>query len=206
MNYFDCLTMGSIALYMKKTLLILRSLHESGIIHGDIKPQNILFNRKTGDLKLIDFGNAKEFSAEKKSTMIGSKFFRAPEIIANYEYYDFGVDIWNLGLVFGSLIFRRYPLLYFKEPQCLLDVIVKMFGKDKLFKFLNKYSLKISDEKKKRYFGMAAEQFRGFINKNNQDNLDQNVLDLLQKMLVIDPQERITAMDALKHPFFNKIN
>lgn len=202
-SYFSSMSVKEIRNYMKQALTILAEIHQRGIIHRDIKPQNLLYNRQTGKLRLIDFGRAEEYSKDVKSTRVGSKFFKAPEVVVNFGYYDFGIDVWNLGLVFGSLIFRKYPLLFFRQPQDLLDIIVEVFGFERLFKFLNKYSVSISDAKKKKYFGVSGAGFQYFVSKNNADNLNQDALDLLDKMLVIDPQDRITAREALSHPFFD---
>lgn len=187
---------------MRQALEILKNIHERGIMHRDIKPQNLLYNRDSGVLKIIDFGRAEEYTDQPKSVRVGSKFFKAPELLVGYNQYDFGVDIWNLGIILGCFIFRKYPLLFFREPQDLLDLIVDVFGFQRLFKFLNKYSITIADSKKKKYFGISGAGFQFFVSKNNADNLDEDALDLLDKMLVIDPQDRITAKEALKHPFF----
>lgn len=202
-EYFENFSVQETRNYMKQALEILMNIHEKGIMHRDIKPQNLLYNRNTGVLKMIDFGRAEEYSEKPKSHRVGSKFFKAPELLVGYPHYDFGVDIWNLGLILGCFIFRKYPLLFFREPQDLLDLIVEVFGFQRLFKFLNKYSISIADSKKKKYFGIAGAGFQFFVSKNNANNLDEDALDLLDKMLVIDPQDRITAREALKHPFFN---
>lgn len=204
-SYYENMETPEIRNYMKQALTILAGIHARGIIHRDIKPQNLLYNRAEGKLKLIDFGRAEEYSTEKKTTCIGSKFFKSPEVLVNYEYYGFGVDVWNMGLVFGSLIFRKYPLLYFRGPKNLLDLVVEIFGFERIFKFLNKYSITLSDSKKKKYFGVSGVGFQFFVSKQNPTNLDELALDLLDKMLVIDPQDRITAKEALEHPFFAQL-
>lgn len=201
-KYYQNFTIEETRLYMRQALEILAEIHERGIMHRDIKPQNLLYNRDTKVLKLIDFGRAEEYTSQAKSVNVGSKFFKAPELLVGYTFYDFGVDIWNLGLILGCFIFRKYPLLYFRDPQDLLDVIVEVFGFQRLFKFLNKYSISIPDSKKKKYFGISGAGFQFFVSNNNSDNLDEEALDLLDKMLVIDPQDRISAREALKHPFF----
>ena len=201
-KYFDNFKITETRNYMKQALEILAKIHQRGIIHRDIKPQNLLYNRESGVLKMIDFGRAEEFKAESKSVKVGSKFFKAPELLVGYSHYDFGIDIWNLGLILGCFIFRKYPLLYFRGNDDLLDLVVEVFGFQRLFKFLNKYSITIADSKKKKYFGVTGAGFQFFVSKNNSDNLDEDALDLLDKMLVIDPQDRITAKQALEHPFF----
>lgn len=201
-TYFDNLTLTEIQNYMRSALTGLSKMHLKGIIHRDIKPTNILFDRKSQKCKIIDFNRAEVYMRGKpRSTKIGSKFFKAPEILVGYPHYDFGVDIWNLGLILGSFIFRKFPLFYFSSGKDLLDVVVQVFGFERLFKFLSNYSVTLADSRKKRYFGDIGAGFQLFVSKANQDNLHEPALDLLEKMLVIDPHDRITALQALEHPF-----
>ena len=204
-SYYEEMKMNEIKLYMHKALKILADIHSKGVIHRDIKPLNLLYNRNTQDLTIIDFGRAVVYNKkEKRDTKVGSKFFKAPELLTGYAYYDFGIDVWNLGIIFGSLIFKKYPLFFFRDNKDLLDVVVDVFGFEKLFKFLNKYSVVLSDVKKKKYFGISQQGFQYFVSQKNGNFLDELALDLLDKMLVIDPNDRITAKEALEHDFFKK--
>lgn len=66
---------------MKQVLLALSFLHQSGIIHRDIKPENFVIDEETGEVKLIDFGTAKDMKESKApySSYVSTRWYRAPE-------------------------------------------------------------------------------------------------------------------------------
>ena len=82
-------------------------LHSNNIIHRDIKPENILIG-DDNNLKLCDFGWAKELTLENRSTFCGTMEYMAPEIVGS-ENYDYSVDIWSLGILLYELLFGHSP-------------------------------------------------------------------------------------------------
>ncbi len=80
-------------------------MHEMNTIHKDIKPQNVLFNLKKKKLKIIDFGLSKaHVPGDKQNTRVCSLFYKAPELLLNYQLYDYAIDIWAAGIIFASLV------------------------------------------------------------------------------------------------------
>ena len=92
-------------------------LHQNAIIHRDIKPENILISDNEV-LKLCDFGWAKEVSVENRSTFCGTIEYMAPEIVDS-EKYDFGVDIWSLGILLYELLMGYSPFKA-KDPKNIM--------------------------------------------------------------------------------------
>ena len=92
-------------------------LHQNAIIHRDIKPENILIS-ENNKLKLCDFGWAKEVSVENRSTFCGTFEYMAPEIVYS-EKYDFGVDIWSLGILLYELLMGYSPFKG-KDPKSIM--------------------------------------------------------------------------------------
>ena len=82
-------------------------LHSNNIIHRDIKPENLLLC-EDNNLKLCDFGWAKELTLENRSTFCGTMEYMAPEIVGS-ENYDYSVDIWSLGILLYELLFGHSP-------------------------------------------------------------------------------------------------
>ena len=119
-------------------------LHQNNIIHRDIKPENILLGKK-GLLKLCDFGWAKELNLEKRSTFCGTVEYMAPEIVGS-ENYDYGVDIWSLGILLYELLFGHSPfkaknmksvILNIKSHELTFDKPISPECKDIIRRILN---------------------------------------------------------------------
>ena len=95
-------------------------LHQNNIIHRDIKPENILIGKK-GLLKLCDFGWAKELTLENRSTFSGTVEYMAPEIFGS-ENYDFGVDIWSLGILLYEMVIGHSPFKAKNMKSVILNI------------------------------------------------------------------------------------
>jgi serine/threonine protein kinase len=90
--------------YAFQTLQALSYLHSQGIMHRDIKPQNLMITSE-GIIKLCDFGQSKFVVINKKdySLDISTLWYRAPEILLGSEEYSFGVDLWATGCVLAEM-------------------------------------------------------------------------------------------------------
>ena len=101
-----------IKLYLYQAFRALAYLHGKRIAHRDIKPSNILINHHSHALKLCDFGSAKHISqSERNLPYLGSRNYRAPEMLLGSQTYDETVDIWALGciiveMVIGEVLFK----------------------------------------------------------------------------------------------------
>lgn len=97
--------LGTLQAYMRELLTSLEFIHSKGVIHRDVKPQNVLFSFKARKLKLIDFGSAEFYSPEQPlATNVGTRFFKAPELLLDYPFYHYSVDIWAAGIIFVSIV------------------------------------------------------------------------------------------------------
>lgn len=93
---------------MFQVALALHYVHQSGILHRDVKPENILIDRKTGLIKLIDFGSAKE-AAEAETDYICTRWYRAPECLLGMKIQSEAVDVFAMGCICVEL-FNQRPL------------------------------------------------------------------------------------------------
>ena len=177
-------------------LTAINILHGKMILHRDIKPENILIDSK-GQLKLADFGLAKKasFLQRRKSNSIVSLWYRAPEIILGSEDYLLGVDMWSLGCLFGELM-QTKPVYYCKSDEEVLDKAFRIMGTPS--ETHCEFYLKL---KKWNSF-----QFKKYPVLDSYQHAfpyaTAEALDLLSKLMALDPKKRITAKEALKHPFF----
>jgi len=106
-------------------------LHQNNIIHRDIKPENILIG-ENNLLKLCDFGWSKELTVNNRSTFCGTMEYMAPEIVGS-ENYDFGVDVWSLGILLYELIMGHSPFRSNKDWHIMVKIKNHdlVFDKDK---------------------------------------------------------------------------
>ncbi|KAL7718224.1 Cyclin-dependent kinase 2 [Entamoeba marina] len=172
--------------------------HYHQILHRDIKPQNILINQ-SGTVKLCDFGlarlttlNERQFTSE-----VVTLWYRAPEVLLGATTYDGSIDIWSTAAIFGELI-KREELF---KGQCRIDQIFKIFqllGTPTEETWENVTSLEHFSTKFPKW---KSKELRTYFATE-----DSKVLDLLKKMFCYTPSKRITAADALKHPFFDSLN
>lgn len=91
--------------YMFQILIAVRSCHERGIMHRDVKTHNIVINPKTKELRLIDFGLAEYYVPKRKyKCSVSSRPFKPPELLLGYKKYDYSLDLWCTGCAFGSMV------------------------------------------------------------------------------------------------------
>lgn len=170
----------------------LKCIHSAGIIHRDLKPNNIGVNQ-TVELKILDFGLARSFSAEMTGYVV-CRWYRAPEIILNWMHYNSKVDMWSVGCIFGEMLTRR-PLFKGVDHIDQLTKILSLVGtpsEEFISKIASKeargYIRNLQKYKKKDYRTYFA-------------NASSHAIDLLEKMLDLDPETRISVDDAIRHPY-----
>jgi casein kinase II subunit alpha len=190
-------------IFMYKMLKILHTIHTCGIIHRDIKPQNIIIEKDTNKIYLIDFGISDFYQFGTKMTFkAGTKSYKAPELLLNLETYNYGVDIWSLGCIFLESIFRKPAIFYDDTDEKIISRQINILGYNSYYFYLDKINIDLG-----KYNGINKLDINKFINNINiyDKTINENEIDLLEKMLDPNPERRITAYGALKHIYFSDI-
>jgi len=222
-DVFTKLNKTSLKHFMYETLRTLNYAHKKWIIHRDIKPGNVLMNTKTLEVRVIDWGISEYYVPSKTlPTDIGTMPFQPPEVLLGYEYYGTAYDIWSTAWMFAEMAFQKKNLFRTKRNNTndanltedenrmqkyreLLDDIAKVLGSEDLRNYASKIKDFIKQENLDFIGSYQKSGLRKFINKNNAHLVDSNLIDLLEKMFVYDPKQRITASEALEHPYFNEV-
>jgi serine/threonine protein kinase len=191
--------------YMRQLLSALSMMHLNGFVHRDIKPANIFVTRDNV-VKLGDFGLARNLDRKSNrllSNEVITPAYRSPEVLLKDGNYGFPVDIWSLGCVFfematGKMLFT--PRTATDAAQ--LVTIFAICGTPTVDDWPGLVDLPEYD---------AVRHFR-VIPSTLTERLDRNLpteyellKDLITSMLILDPLQRITAEEALRHPFFDGV-
>lgn len=197
---------ADIRYYVYQVLKALDFSHSRGIMHRDVKPHNILVDAERKQLRLIDWGLAEFYHpGQEYNVRVASRYFKGPELLVNYMTYDYSLDLWSLGCVLAGLVFRREPFFPGSDNPDQLVKIVRVLGTDQLERYLKKYHLTLDHRVRDRCAGYAGKPWSSFMSSKNAATANGDAVDLLDRMLQFDHQDRITAKEAMQHPYFAAI-
>ncbi|ETI49956.1 CMGC/CDK protein kinase [Phytophthora nicotianae CJ01A1] len=173
--------------------------HQHRVLHRDLKPQNLLINRE-GELKLGDFGLARAFGIPVRSYTheVVTLWYRAPDVLMGSRKYSTPVDIWSVGCIFAEMA-NGGPLFAGTSEADQLDRIFRLLGTPTA----EIYPAIVDLPDYRRDFPVypAPENLAHLV-----PTLDADGVDLLEQMLQYDPAKRITAADAMVHPYFSDLS
>ncbi|TFK89579.1 kinase-like protein [Polyporus arcularius HHB13444] len=205
-NLYAALTEMEIKFYLFQLLRALDFVHSRGIIHRDVKPGNIMFDRTRRKLRLIDWGLAEFYHpGTELHPRVASRYFKGPELLVGYKHYDYSLDLWSVGTILAALIFRREHFFRGRDNEDQLLKIVKVLGTDEFERYLTTYGLYLQTYNDDLLQSYARQPWSRFMTLDNRQNVSADGLDLLDKLLRYNPQERATAAEALAHSFFNAV-
>lgn len=194
----QCMHPMHVKLYTYQICRALAYIHGGhGVCHRDIKPQNLLVNPHTHQLKLCDFGSAKMLvKGEQNIAYICSRYYRAPELIFGAVHYSTAIDIWSVGCVLAELLLGQ-PLFPGESGIDQLVEIIKVLGTPtrEEIKCMNP---NYTDYK---FPQIKAHPWHKIFPKRT----PPEAVDLVSRLLQYSPTLRYTALEACIHPFFDEL-
>ncbi|CAN6281261.1 unnamed protein product [Urochloa humidicola] len=203
---YPTLTDYDIRYYIYELLKALDYCHSQGIMHRDVKPHNVMIDHELRKLRLIDWGLAEFYHPGKEyNVRVASRYFKGPELLVDLQDYDYSLDMWSLGCMFAGMIFRKEPFFYGHDNHDQLVKIAKVLGTDSLNAYLNKYHIELDPQLEALVGRHSRKPWAKFINADNQHLVSPEAIDFLDKLLCYDHQDRLTAREAMAHPYFLQV-
>jgi len=159
----------------KQILKAIKHSHDSGIVHRDIKLENILMDTTTAKVTVIDFGLCDIVPRGQSSQKFcGSLDYVAPEVVSKRNYDGFLADVYSLGIVLYTLLFAEFPFVSKDRIQSIKQRLPQP-------------PIAFSEQKMKRF------------------KISPNAKDLITKMLRPDPSTRLSLEEVQEHPFMREL-
>jgi glycogen synthase kinase 3 beta len=175
----------------------LNYLHSKGITHRDVKPQNMLVDKDTGELRLCDLGSAKRLIPNEPSvSYIASRYYRAPELMLDCVFYTPAIDIWAAGCCVAEMLTAGMPLFVGDSSTEQLQLIGDLLGsptEEDMNTF--QHSLVIDTEMEPC---TTLEQ-------KLPRHAPPDLVDLIRSILIYSPAARPTAKNCMNHATFDEL-
>ncbi|XP_069683771.1 cyclin-dependent kinase 1 [Periplaneta americana] len=172
--------------------------HQRRVLHRDLKPQNLLID-KNGVIKVGDFGLGRAFGIPVRvyTHEVVTLWYRAPEVLLGSSRYSCPVDMWSIGCIFAEMATKK-PLF---QGDSEIDQLFRIFRvlrtpTEEIWPGVSQLP-----DYKATFPNWTQNNLTSYVK-----NIDDDGLDLLQKMLVYDPFSRISAKATLQHSFFQDLD
>uniref|UniRef100_A0A8C1M0K4 mitogen-activated protein kinase n=1 Tax=Cyprinus carpio TaxID=7962 RepID=A0A8C1M0K4_CYPCA len=172
----------------------LKYIHAAGIIHRDLKPGNLAINEEC-ELKILDFGLARQADSEMTGYVV-TRWYRAPEVILSWMHYTQTVDIWSVGCIMAEMLLGK-PLFKGNDHLDQLMEIMKITGTP-----TKEFTAKLQSEDARNYIAKLPKLKKKDL-RTLLPNVNPQAIHVLESMLLLDPESRITAAEGLALPFFS---
>jgi casein kinase II subunit alpha len=198
------MTINDVAIYTRGVLEAFKFAHLRGIKHRDIKPGNIMFDLTGQRMSVVDWGLADYcIPVTAYYFRVAARNYKGPELLFNFTQYNPSLDIWYLGCTLASLFFRRVPLFKsIDNSEQIVRLAGILAGKEIVY-YAEKYRLDMPPGITAKIAGKRRKAWHKFVPENGVAT--DLVLDLLNQILTINRNQRISAADALNHLLFHAL-
>ncbi|CAB9509257.1 Mitogen-activated protein kinase HOG1 (Fragment) [Seminavis robusta] len=186
--------------HIRMLLLAMDACHEKQILHRELNPEN-MFYLEDGTMKLRGFDLARMHDGKPNTLLSPQAFalwYKPPEVLMRSQHYSFSADMWSVGCIFAELMLRRPFLMGQFTELSQLDKIFKVFGTPNESNWPDYAILPLAWHSTVPVPPVAAVSLDGIFTAAPND-----AISLLKSILVLDPSNRLTASQALRHPYFS---
>ncbi|KAG1801450.1 Pkinase-domain-containing protein [Suillus plorans] len=184
---------------MLQLLSAVAHCHSNWILHRDLKTSNLLMNNR-GTIKVADFGLARRYGdpvgVGGLTQLVVTLWYRAPEILMGATTYSTAIDMWSVGCIFAELLLKE-PLFQAKSEIELLSMIFKLLGSPTSLSWPDYSTLPLA-----KSITLPSPQPHQF--RQRFHHMTTAGIDLLVSLLTYDPEQRISAEEAVQHPYFSE--
>ena len=201
-TFYEDVTLDKFRFVLKCLFEALRAAHAKGIVHRDVKLGNILISPDWNTVRLIDWGCGSVMK-NQMSPRAGSRPVRSPEMLLGSFHYGGECDMWAMGtFIFTVLCMGELP---WRCPSSWETVVVlaSFFGRQNMLDLAESYGIEVPEEFRTKIMNVKRDHLSHHFDKEMQDMLDDDLIDLMHRLLTLDRKERYTAEQALAHPFFS---
>jgi len=189
--------------FLYQILRAMKYVHSAHVIHRDLKPRNLLVNTNC-DLKVCDFRLARVRFSDKEwvcpmTEYICTRWYRAPEVLCSWADYSGAIDVWSIGCILVEMLIRR-PLFCGRNTQHQLDLIINHLGTPNVDELMGLPNIKC------QRFIQALPKTAGTLFSEVLTDAPLAAKDLIAKTLRWHPDERVTVVQALEHPFMEVLH
>lgn len=195
-------TVPHLKCFIKQMIQAIEYLHSKNIIHRDVKCANLLVN-DAGEVKLGDFGLARNVSnnpQEMYTNRVITLWYRPPELLLGSTKYGGEVDMWSVGCIIGEIL-ARSPMFPEPDEGRMIQKIYELCGTPTEETWPGAYQLSHYEKFAPRERHPRRLKVK-YADASKYPNFDDGALDLIDKLLQLNPDNRLTAKEALLHPYF----
>jgi serine/threonine protein kinase len=175
-------------------------MHSKSVIHRDLKPENLLLSEDQTRIKIADLGFARTIGPcpQSYTAEVCTLWYRAPEILLTNGFYGKPSDVWAIGCIFAELL-TLVPIFSGHSELDQLNIIFQRLGNPTQQSWPG-FSRVLEESVNVPQNGQTGYRLVNFVKGNSPGDAG---VDLLYRMLALDPGARITPIQALQHPYFN---
>ncbi|RSM01596.1 hypothetical protein CEP52_008507 [Fusarium oligoseptatum] len=199
-------TTMDIRYYIHELLKALQFTHSRGVIHCDVRPHNVVIDHPNRKLRLIGWSSHRFYVPEDEDDEISTGPWKAPEALLDFGYWHYRFDMWGLGTMLASMVFRKEPFFHGNSLQDQLRKISRVLGTESINNYIDKFGSDYWRPDVEELGHCPPRAWSTLVNENNQHLVSDEVLDFVDKLLKVDPDDRITTEEALRHPYFQALN